>query len=76
MPDITAGKNFAIIGVGGYIAGRTSVGLAAADASEIEHRDGLHGLAAWAIAVVLGVALAAMLGSATLRSAIIGSRSR
>ena len=53
-------------GVGGYIAGRTSVGLAAADASEIEHRDGLHGLAAWAIAVVLGVALAAMLGSATL----------
>src|ERR1700704_2462923 len=53
-------------GVGGYIAGRTSVGLAALDTAEIEHRDGLHGLAAWALAVVLGVALAALLGSATL----------
>jgi len=53
-------------GVGGYIAGRTSVGLAASDAAEIEHRDGLHGLAAWALAVVFGVALAALLGSATL----------
>jgi len=53
-------------GVGGYIAGRTSVGLAAADTAEVEHRDGLHGLAAWALAVVLGVALAALLGSATL----------
>ena len=53
-------------GVGGYIAGRTSVGLVASDAAEIEHRDGLHGLAAWAIAVVLGVTLAALLGSATL----------
>ena len=53
-------------GVGGYIAGRTSVGLAASDADEIEHRDGLHGLAAWALAVVLGVALAALLGGASL----------
>jgi hypothetical protein len=54
-------------GVGGYLAGRTSVvGLAPADSTEIEHRDGLHGLAAWALAVVLGVALAALLGSATL----------
>jgi hypothetical protein len=53
-------------GVGGYLAGRTSVGLAASDSTEIEHRDGLHGLAAWALAVVLGVALAALLGSATL----------
>ena len=53
-------------GVGGYLAGRTSFGLAASDSTEIEHRDGLHGLAAWALAVVLGVALAALLGSATL----------
>ena len=43
-------------GAGGYIAG----------VAEIEHRDGLHGLASWAIAVVLGVVLAALLGSATL----------
>ena len=53
-------------GVGGYIAGRTSVGVAASDPTEVEHRDGLHGLAAWAIAVVLGLAFAAMLGSANL----------
>jgi hypothetical protein len=53
-------------GVGGYIAGRTRGGLVASDAAEVEHRDGLHGLAAWALAVVLGVGLAALLGSATL----------
>src|SRR5712675_1825245 len=53
-------------GAGGYIAGRTCTGLPASDSAEIEHRDGLHGLAGWAIAVVLGVALAALLGSATL----------
>ena len=53
-------------GVGGYIAGRTNVGLAALDTAEIEQRDGLHGLAAWALAVVLGLALAAFIGSATL----------
>jgi len=53
-------------GAGGYIAGRTSAGLVASDVAEIEHRDGLHGLASWAIAVVLGVVLAALLGSATL----------
>ena len=53
-------------GVGGYIAGRTNVGLAALDTAEIEQRDGLHGLAAWALAVVLGVALAAFIGSARL----------
>src|SRR3954454_11526109 len=53
-------------GVGGYLSGRTSIALAASDRAEIEHRDGLHGLGAWALAVVLGVALAALLGSATL----------
>src|SRR5436305_8802047 len=46
-------------GVGGYIAGRTSLGAAASDTAETERRDGLHGLAAWALAVVLGVVLAA-----------------
>jgi hypothetical protein len=53
-------------GVGGYIAGRTRISSAVSDSSEIEHRDGLHGLAAWALAVVLGTLLAAMLGSAAL----------
>ena len=41
-------------GVGGYIAGRTRTASIASDVREIEHRDGLHGLAAWALAVVLG----------------------
>lgn len=53
-------------GVGGYIAGRANVGLAISDAEEIEHRDGLHGLATWGLAVVLGAALATVVGSATL----------
>jgi len=47
-------------GVGGYIAGRTRTASAASHVSEIEHRDGLHGLAAWALAVVLGALLAAL----------------
>jgi hypothetical protein len=53
-------------GVGGYIAGRTRTTAAASDSAEIEHRDGLHGLAAWALAVVLGTLLAALVGSAAL----------
>ena len=53
-------------GVGGYIAGRTRTASAASHITEIEHRDGLHGLASWALAVVLGTLLAAMVGSAAL----------
>lgn len=53
-------------GVGGYIAGRIRTGLPATDSSDIEHRDGLHGLTAWAIAVVLTALLTALAGSVTL----------
>jgi hypothetical protein len=53
-------------GVGGYIAGRTRTASAVSQVSEIEHRDGLHGLAAWALAVVLGALLAGLVGSAAL----------
>lgn len=53
-------------GVGGYIAGRTRTASAASHVSEIEHRDGLHGLAAWALAVVLGALFAGLIGSAAL----------
>ena len=53
-------------GVGGYIAGRTRTVAVAADSLEIEHSDGVHGLGAWALAVVLGAVLATFLGSATL----------
>jgi hypothetical protein len=53
-------------GVGGYIAGRTRTASPASHVSEIEHRDGLHGLAAWALAVVLGAFFAGLIGSAAL----------
>jgi hypothetical protein len=53
-------------GVGAYIAGRTKEASVASNRHEIEHRDGLHGLASWALAVVLGTFLAALVGSATL----------
>src|SRR5262245_52332554 len=36
-------------GAGGYIAGRIQTGQTAVVADEVDHRDGLHGLAAWAI---------------------------
>ena len=53
-------------GAGGYIAGRVRPGMADPDPVETERRDGLHGLAAWSIAVVLGALLAALVGSASL----------
>jgi hypothetical protein len=53
-------------GVGGYITGRMRSDAVAADPLEIEHSDGVHGLGAWALAVVLGGFLATFLGSATL----------
>lgn len=54
-------------GVGGYIAGRARTGIVSTlDPDATERRDGLHGLAAWALAVILGAALAAMIGSAAL----------
>src|SRR5690349_24764441 len=47
-------------GLGGYIAGRTRGGVNAARNLETETRDGLHGLSAWALAILLGAALAAI----------------
>jgi hypothetical protein len=49
-------------GVGGYIAGRARGTACAPRTEEVERRDGLHGLAAWALAVLLGAALAALVG--------------
>ena len=53
-------------GFGGYIAGRLRFPLAAGPVDEVETRDGLHGLAVWAIAVVLGGVLAALVGASTI----------
>ena len=56
-------------GLGGYVAGSIRTSLPAAGSGDVEYRDGLHGLAAWAIAVVLTVLLTALVGSATLTRA-------
>lgn len=53
---------------GGYIAGRTTrpaPGFATIE-DDGERRDGLHGLMAWAVAVLIGAALLAILGAATI----------
>ena len=52
-------------GFGGYIAGRVRRSVAG-PAEEVEIRDGVHGLAVWALAVVLGTALAALVGASAL----------
>lgn len=54
-------------GCGGYVAGRVRAAYGLAESDETEKRDGLHGIAAWALAVVLGTVLAAMVASAASR---------
>ena len=49
-------------GFGGYIAGRMRRPIVG-QPEEVESRDGLHGLAVWALAVVLGAGLAALIGA-------------
>src|SRR3977135_1632325 len=51
-------------GFGGYIAGRLRRTLVASASDEVEIRDGLHGLAVWALAVVLGAMVMALTGAA------------
>ena len=55
-------------GLGGYLAGRVraSTGGRAAVVEETERADGVHGLGAWALAVVMGAILATLIGAATV----------
>ena len=53
-------------GLGGYIAGRTHGGVDAARNAETETRDGLHGLTAWALAVLLGAGPMAIVSAAAI----------
>jgi hypothetical protein len=53
-------------GFGAYIAGRLRRTLAAGPADEVETRDGIHGLAVWALAVVIGSMVAALVGAAAV----------
>jgi uncharacterized membrane protein YebE (DUF533 family) len=63
--------------VGGYIAGRMRTGWEAANADEVEFRDGTHGMLVWAVAVMIGGLLgflaastAAQLGGEAAKAAI------
>jgi hypothetical protein len=47
-------------GCGGYLAGRCRIPSDAVVADDAEKRDGLHGVAAWALAVVIGAVLTAL----------------
>ena len=51
-------------GCGGYLAGRTRSPYGRVAADEVERRDGWHGIASWALAVLLGAMIAAAFISA------------
>ncbi len=50
-------------GCGGYLTGRCRTPYDARTSDESETRDGLHGIASWALAVVLGVILTAVIAA-------------
>jgi hypothetical protein len=61
-------------GLGGYVAGRMRARLATvAAADEIEFRDGMHGVLAWALAIVIGAVLAIGVAGAAAPAAVPGS---
>ncbi len=53
-------------GFGAYIAGRLRRSLAAGPSDGVEIRDGIHGLAVWALAVVIGSLVAGFVGATAL----------
>src|SRR3954467_13039215 len=52
--------------LGAYIAGRLRHPLVAGPSDQVETRDGLHGLTVWAVAVVLGAIVAALVSAAAV----------
>jgi hypothetical protein len=59
-------------GCGGYLAGRIRAPYRAGESDDLEQWDGFHGLAAWALAVVLGILLtAAVTGAANRPSTLM-----
>jgi hypothetical protein len=55
-------------GFGGYLAGRlkAAAGGRPTEVEDTERTDGVHGLGAWALAVVMGAILATLIGAATV----------
>jgi hypothetical protein len=60
-------------GCGGYVAGRTQAPAGFGSTEEVERRDGFHGIAAWALAVVLSALLAAFIGMAASRPSTLAT---
>ena len=61
-------------GFGGYVAGRMRARLTiVAAADETEFRDGMHGLLAWALAIVIGAVLAIGVAAAAAPASVPGS---
>jgi hypothetical protein len=60
-------------GCGGYVAGRMQSPIDNANPEDTERRDGFHGVAAWALAVVLGTLLAAFVGMAANRPSTLAA---
>jgi hypothetical protein len=54
-------------GCGGYVAGRCRIPYEAAVAEDVERRDGMQGVSSWALAVVIGVILTAIIAMAASR---------
>lgn len=54
-------------GCGGYLAGRSRVPYGEAVTDDAANRDGLHGVTSWALAIILGTALAALVAFAAGR---------
>jgi hypothetical protein len=52
-------------GTGGYIAGRARAEDEAPHTDDVERRDGLHGLTMWAVAVLIGAVLLAVVAAST-----------
>jgi hypothetical protein len=52
---------------GGYLAGRTRSPYAPAAAEDVERRDGWHGLGSWALAILIGAIITALVGMAASR---------
>lgn len=60
---------FASYGLGGYIAGRMRTPITDALATEVEVRDGMHGLIVWGLATLAAAILIAMTASAVSKLA-------
>jgi hypothetical protein len=58
-------------GCGGYLAGRCRLPYGDAATDDAERRDGLHGIASWALAVVLGAAFSALIAMGASRPTIL-----